>query len=118
MLTTCTTSQKVFVVGFAGNTPGQYSNTQSDSPGEACQKFMTLFPGSASLADATQFTCKSTLETIAYPIIKLCEPSPPYRATTEEYQAVSSIFVAILVASCMIYGAKKIYNLLTNRPEA
>jgi len=42
----------------------------------------------------------------------------PYVATADDYQAVSTIFGAILAAACLIWGAKQILNLLRNRPEA
>lgn len=42
----------------------------------------------------------------------------PYVATADDYAAVSAIFGAILAAACVIWGVKKIYNLIANRPEA
>lgn len=42
----------------------------------------------------------------------------PYQATADDYAAVSLIFGAILTAACVIWGAKRIYHLLTSRPES
>lgn len=41
----------------------------------------------------------------------------PYKATTEEYTAVSIIFGLILTAACLVWGAKQILNLIRDRPE-
>lgn len=41
----------------------------------------------------------------------------PYVATQDDYVAVSSIFGAILVAACVIWGLKAVLNLLRDRPE-
>lgn len=42
----------------------------------------------------------------------------PYVATQEEYEAISLIFAATLVAACAIWGAKQILQLWRDRPEA
>jgi hypothetical protein len=42
----------------------------------------------------------------------------PYRATADDYQALSVIFGAVLAAASVIWGVKRLYVLLTNRPEA
>lgn len=42
----------------------------------------------------------------------------PYQATADDYAAVTGIFAAVLTAACVIWGVKKIYALLTERPEA
>lgn len=42
----------------------------------------------------------------------------PYKASAEDYEAVSTIFGAILIAASVIWGVKRLYVLLTNRPEA
>ncbi len=42
----------------------------------------------------------------------------PYKATPEDYEAVSVIFGAILTAACVIWGVKRILLLLKDRPEA
>lgn len=42
----------------------------------------------------------------------------PYRASSQDYAAVSVIFGAILVAACLIWGAKQVLNLLRTSAEA
>lgn len=42
----------------------------------------------------------------------------PYQATSDDYQAVTLIFAGILTAACIIWGVKRIYRLLSDRPEA
>lgn len=42
----------------------------------------------------------------------------PYVATADDYAAVSGIFLAILTAACLIWGAKSLLHLLRERPEA
>lgn len=42
----------------------------------------------------------------------------PYTATAEDYEAVSVIFGAVLAAACVIWGVKRVYVLLTSRPES
>jgi len=42
----------------------------------------------------------------------------PYVATADDYEAISLIFGAILTAACVIWGVKKLYNLIANRPES
>jgi hypothetical protein len=42
----------------------------------------------------------------------------PYVASADDYAAVTAIFTAILTAACIVWGVKKIYNLISNRPEA
>lgn len=42
----------------------------------------------------------------------------PYTATADDYQAVSLIFAAVLTAACVIWGVKRLYVLLTSRPES
>lgn len=41
----------------------------------------------------------------------------PYRATEDEYIAVASIWGAVLIAACAIWGVKQIYKLLSARQE-
>jgi len=42
----------------------------------------------------------------------------PYKATADDYEAVSLIFAAVLTAACVIWGVKRLYVLLTSRPES
>ena len=42
----------------------------------------------------------------------------PFKATADDYAAVSVIFGAILATSCVVWGVKKVYNLVAMRPEA
>lgn len=42
----------------------------------------------------------------------------PYKATAEDYAAVSLIFGAIFTAACLIWGLKQIHQLLKNRNES
>jgi len=42
----------------------------------------------------------------------------PYVATADDYESISVIFGAILTAACVIWGVKKLYNLIANRPES
>jgi hypothetical protein len=42
----------------------------------------------------------------------------PYEATPDDYLAISTIFGAFLVAACVIWGAKYVYAIFHNRPEA
>lgn len=42
----------------------------------------------------------------------------PYKATQEDYDAVSAIFGLTLAAACAIWGVKQIYKLLRDRPDA
>lgn len=42
----------------------------------------------------------------------------PYKATADDYAAVSTIFGVVLTAAAVIWGVKRIYNLISNRPEA
>jgi len=42
----------------------------------------------------------------------------PYTATADDYTAMSTVFGVILAAACVIWGGKKLYNLLLNRPES
>lgn len=42
----------------------------------------------------------------------------PMRATSDDYIAVSAVFAAVLVALCLIWGAKQIFKLFNDRPEA
>lgn len=43
----------------------------------------------------------------------------PYHATPDDYTAVTQIWAAIFVASCVIWGLKRLYVLFTgDRPES
>lgn len=59
--------------------------------------------------DTANITCAQTTCTLVI---------SPYRATPDDYQAVTIIYAATLTAACVIWGVKQIYRLLTTRPEA
>lgn len=42
----------------------------------------------------------------------------PDGASADEYLAVSVVFGVVLAASCIIWGAKQLLNLMQNRPES
>lgn len=42
----------------------------------------------------------------------------PYQATADDYAAVALVFAATLTAASVIWGVKRLYRLLTQRPEA
>lgn len=44
--------------------------------------------------------------------------SAGYRATPEEYQAVTVIFSAVLVALCVVWGFRQIIKIFATHPEA
>lgn len=44
--------------------------------------------------------------------------SSRYVATADDYAAVTAIFAAVLTTSCIVWGVKRVYNLIANRPEA
>ena len=41
----------------------------------------------------------------------------PYVATSDDYEAVTLIWVAVMTAACVIWGVKRVYLLLSARQE-
>lgn len=112
----CTADAFEYVLG-AHNGPGLYQNGYGgNSPSEVCRNFAYVNGG--LMTNVTDHFCVASFSTVSFPIFSACRPSDSFRATSEDYAALSTIFGVILVAATLIWGAKQVLNLLRNRPEA
>lgn len=116
MLSQCAADEHAFSVG-AFNSSAGYGGTVSDSPGQSCQ--LMAVSQSANVVGVTEHQCAiSVFPDAVFPVFKVCEPQSSFKASADDYAAISIIFGAILTAACVIWGVKQIYNLIKTRPEA
>ena len=117
MLSTCNGTDKPFVIG-SRTTGDYYAGTQGETPSDSCRAFALSVPN--SYGSANDHDCATAADlAVRYPVIQVCRlPDVNLRASADDYSAISLIFASILVAACLVWGAKQILNLLRNRPEA
>ena len=67
------------------------------------------------------YSCVSSTNTLLSVPVSLtpnCEIEGPPLNSTQQIEAVNAIFPAILVALCVIWGVKQLYNTLISNPRA